>query len=53
MQNYLKYTVNLDLTRYEDGERSTENPEGRVHPNIMWAMHKVRPGRGMAGDGHQ
>lgn len=40
-QNYIKYTVNMDLTRYEDGQRTTENPEGRVHPNTMWAMHRV------------
>ncbi|EGD79457.1 hypothetical protein PTSG_10023 [Salpingoeca rosetta] len=37
-QNYLKYGVNLDLTKYEDGERTTLNPDGRVRPNVMWAM---------------
>eukprot|EP00045_Choanoeca_perplexa_P007661 m.70417 g.70417 ORF g.70417 m.70417 type:complete len:533 (-) comp14161_c0_seq4:32-1630(-) len=39
-KNYIKYGINIDLARYEDGERTTENPEGRVHPNVMWAMYE-------------
>eukprot|EP00049_Salpingoeca_infusionum_P011792 m.207633 g.207633 ORF g.207633 m.207633 type:complete len:640 (+) comp15028_c2_seq1:123-2042(+) len=36
--NYLKYGVNIDLARYENFERTTPNPEGRVTPQVVWAM---------------
>ncbi|EDQ89400.1 uncharacterized protein MONBRDRAFT_25525 [Monosiga brevicollis MX1] len=38
--NYIKYGVNIDMARYSDGVRTTENPEGRVHANTMWALYE-------------
>ena len=42
LQNYLKYTVNLDIARYENGVRETLNPEGRAHSHVVWDFFQVR-----------
>eukprot|EP00039_Didymoeca_costata_P010746 m.145507 g.145507 ORF g.145507 m.145507 type:complete len:530 (+) comp14947_c0_seq1:147-1736(+) len=34
--NYMKFGVNLDLTKYTNGVRETLNPPGRVHPGTVW-----------------
>ena len=42
-QNYIKYTVNLDIARYENGVRETLNPEGRAHAHVVWDFYEVQP----------
>lgn len=36
----VKFGLNLDVTKYVDGERETLNPEGRAHANVVWALYE-------------
>eukprot|EP01133_Synstelium_polycarpum_P017115 gene17115-20386_t len=38
--NCLKYTTNIDVTNYVDGERQTLNPDGRAYPAAVWKMYR-------------
>eukprot|EP01113_Clastostelium_recurvatum_P045277 TRINITY_DN7762_c0_g1_i1.p1 TRINITY_DN7762_c0_g1~~TRINITY_DN7762_c0_g1_i1.p1 ORF type:complete len:503 (-),score=165.32 TRINITY_DN7762_c0_g1_i1:21-1529(-) len=35
----MKYTTNVDITNYVNGERQTLNPEGRVNAGHVWKMY--------------
>ena len=48
-QQYLEFTVNIDITSYQDGERCTHNPEGRAVPQVVWDYFQVRRVWGMLG----
>ncbi len=41
MQNFLKYTVNVDIAKYSNGVRETLNPEGRAHAHVVWDFFHV------------
>ena len=41
LQNYLKFTTNVDVAVYEDGERKTLNPDGRAHAHVVWDFYEV------------
>ncbi|KAF2073073.1 hypothetical protein CYY_005599 [Polysphondylium violaceum] len=38
--NFLKFTENVDVTNYIDGERITLNPDGRAYPSLVWKHYK-------------
>ncbi|GAM28910.1 hypothetical protein SAMD00019534_120860, partial [Acytostelium subglobosum LB1] len=38
--NCLKFTENVDVTNYVDGERQTLNPDGRAYPATVWKHYK-------------
>ena len=40
-KNYIEYSVNLDVTTYENGVRETHNTEGRVLASVMWDYYQV------------
>ncbi|XP_024937149.1 ribosomal oxygenase 1 isoform X2 [Cephus cinctus] len=33
---FIKFTENIDITSYNNGERTTHNPPGRAHPTVVW-----------------
>ncbi|RDD46490.1 Bifunctional lysine-specific demethylase and histidyl-hydroxylase NO66 [Trichoplax sp. H2] len=39
-ENYIEYSVNLDVTTYENGVRETHNAEGRVLASVMWDYYQ-------------
>ncbi|KYQ93444.1 transcription factor jumonji [Tieghemostelium lacteum] len=38
--NHLKFSENIDVTNYVDGQRVTLNPEGRAYPSQVWKHYK-------------
>ncbi|EFA83529.1 transcription factor jumonji [Heterostelium album PN500] len=38
--NCLKFSENIDVTNYVDGERQTLNPEGRAYPAQVWKHYR-------------
>jgi hypothetical protein len=44
-KNLLKYSINVDIARYENGARETLNPEGRAHAHVVWDFFEVRLAR--------
>ncbi|KAI6657454.1 Cytosolic Fe-S cluster assembly factor narfl-like [Oopsacas minuta] len=36
----IEYSVNLDVTQYQDGKRHTLNPEGRAYPSVVWKFYE-------------
>ena len=40
-QQYLEYSVNIDIASYENGERFTHNPEGQAVPQVVWDYFQV------------
>ena len=40
-QQYLEYSVNIDITSYDNGERFTHNPEGQAVPQVVWDYFQV------------
>lgn len=38
-QNHIEFTKNIDITSYENGVRSTHNPEGRALPPVVWDFY--------------
>lgn len=38
-QNNIRFTKNIDITSYENGVRSTHNPEGRALPPVVWDFY--------------
>ena len=40
-QNFLEFSVNIDVTRYHNGKRETYNPEGRAHASVVWDYYQV------------
>ena len=37
----MKWTVNLDATSYENGQRYTHNPSGPANALTAWSMYNV------------
>ena len=40
-QEYIEFGVNLDVTSYKNGERSTLNPPGRAYRPVVWDYYQV------------
>jgi len=39
-ENCLRYSENIDITNYVEGERQTMNPVGRAHAATVWKFYK-------------
>lgn len=39
-EHQLEFSVNIDITSYEDGERQTHNPSGRAYASNVWEFFK-------------
>lgn len=40
-EHTLKYGVNIDITNYVNGQRTTLNAEGRAYPAAVWKAYNV------------
>lgn len=40
-EHCVRYSVNLDVTKYADGARETLNPDGRAYAPTVWKYYKV------------
>lgn len=39
-ENFLEFSLNIDVTRYHNGKRETYNPEGRAHASVVWDYYQ-------------
>lgn len=42
LQDSLQYTVNINVTSFEDNKRQTHNPIGKVYPSTLWQYFMVQ-----------
>ncbi|XP_065920999.1 ribosomal oxygenase 1-like [Dysidea avara] len=39
-ENCLEFSMNIDITKYQNGKKETYNPEGRAHASTVWDFYQ-------------